>query len=140
MVMVLPAQMHSILVHSPSGLSTSSLPRVSRISLKKGSCLFHHSCPLGKDRFCPAGDQRGRLSGPRATSLVTVALMGSPLASLPRMTMMSPTQPCAPWHSIDVIHLPPTPPSGPTACSSTPELRTYLPPSVRLPHLYSTLR
>jgi hypothetical protein len=55
--------------------------------------------------------------------------------------MKSPTQPWASWTSSEDIQAPlPAPPSGPVACSRIPELRTYLPPSVFVPHLYSTVR
>src|SRR5205823_3749865 len=131
-------QTHSTFVHSPSGLSTSSLPRVSSSSLKSGSCLFHQSCRLVNTVFCPPSFHRGRLSGPNATSLVIWTGIVSPFSSLPRITIRSPTQPWASWHSTDDIQVPFAPPSGPVACNSTPELRTYFPPSVRLPHLYST--
>src|SRR5262249_22976813 len=136
----LPAQRHSTLVHSPSGLSTSCLPRVSSNSLKSGSCSDHHSCPLVKARSSPPFCQRGRLSGPSTVSALKVTGTTASLSSLPRMTIRPPTHPWAIWHSTQDIQTPPAPPSGPTACSRTPELRTYLPPSVRLPHLYSTER
>src|SRR5262249_62152040 len=139
-VIVLPSQTHSTRVHSPRGLSTSCLPRVSSSSLKSGSCCVHHSCPPVKTRFVPPFCQRGRLSGPRTTSLVSDTGIVLPLSSLPRMTIRSPTQPWASWHSMHDIQVPPAPPSGPTAFSRMPELRTYLPPSVFLPHLYSTMR
>src|SRR5262245_19687142 len=135
-----PWHTHSTFVHSPRGLSTSCLPRVSRSSLKSGSCFDHHSWRFVKVRGVPPFRQRGRLSGPSSVSLVSETGTTSPLASLPRMTIRSPTHPWASWHSIDDIHVPPAPPSGPVACSRMPELRTYLPPSVRLPHLNSTTR
>src|SRR5438094_160363 len=130
--------MHSTRVHSPSLLSTSSLPRVSSSSLKAGSCFNHHSCRLVKVRAVPPFFQRVRLPGPIVTSLVNWTGTTCFLSSRPRMGIRSPTQPWASWHSIQDIHVPPAPPSGPTACRRTPELRTYLPPSVFLPHLYST--
>ena len=42
---------------------------------------------------CPA--HRGRLSGPVTTSLVRETGIVSPFSSLPRITIRSPTQPCA---------------------------------------------
>ena len=66
-----PSQRHSTRVHSPSGLSTSSLPRVSSSSLKSGSCRDHQSWPPVKIAGVPPSFQRGRLSGPRTTSLVS---------------------------------------------------------------------
>ena len=80
------------------------------------------------------------LSGPRTTSLVIRTGMSCPASSFPRIGIRSPTHPWASWHSIDDIHVPPAPPSGPIACRRMPEFRTNLPPSVRLPHLYSTIR
>src|SRR5437763_1575781 len=139
-VIVLPAQTHATRVHSPRGLSTSCLPRVSSNSLKSGSCCDHQSCPLVKTRLVPPFCQRGFLSGPRTTSLVSETGVVFPLSSLPRMTIRSPTQPWASWHSIHDIQVPPAPPSGPIAFSKMPELRTDSPPSVFWPHLYSTMR
>src|SRR5215467_1609544 len=139
-VIVLPSQTHSTRVQSPRGLSTSCLPRVSSNSLKSGSCRDHQSCPPVKTRLSPPFFQRGRLSDPRTTSLVSETGIALPRSSLPRMTIRSPTQPWASWHSMHDIQVPPAPPSGPTAFSKMPELRTDLPPSVFLPHLYSTTR
>src|SRR5262249_6576651 len=138
-VMRLPAHRHSTRVHSPTGLSTSFLPRVSSSSLKSGSWRNHHSCLLVKTRGSPPSFHRGFLSGPSTTSLLIWTGMVWFFSSLPRMTIRSPTQPWADWHSIDDFHVPPAPPSGPTACNRTPELRTNFPPSVLLPHLYSTI-
>src|SRR5687767_10842962 len=120
--MVLPSQMHSTRVQSPSLLSTSFLPRVSISSLKSGSCMFHQSCRPVKRVFSPPVFHRGFLSGPITTSLVN-----STGISLLLMGIRSPTHPCANWHSIDAIHVPPVPPSGPVPCRRMPELRTYLP-------------
>src|SRR5215472_10808747 len=138
--MVLPWHRHSRRVHSPRGLSTSFLPRVSSSSLKSGSWRDHQSCPPVKTRRVPPSFvQRGRLSGPRTTSLVSCTGIVFPCSSLPRITIRSPTQPWASWHSMQDIQVPPAPPSGPTAFKRMPELRTYLRPSVFLPHLYSTV-
>src|SRR4051794_31629414 len=138
--MCLPSHTHSTRVHSPSGLSTSFLPRVSSSSLKSGSCSDHQSCLLVKTCFSPPFFQRGCLSGPSTTSLVSWTGIGSFFSFLPRITIRSPTQPWASWHSMQDIQVPPAPPSGPVACSRMPELRTYLPPSVFLPHLNSAIR
>src|SRR5262245_48838264 len=139
-VIVLPSQTHSTRVQSPRGLSTSCLPRVSSNSLKSRSCRDHQSCPPVKMRLLPPFFQRGRLSCPRTASVVSETDIPLPLSSLPRMTIRSPTRPCASWHSIHDSQVPPAPPSGPTAFSRMPELRTYLPQSVFLPQRYSTIR
>ena len=88
----------------------------------------------------PPGFHRGLMSGPRTTSLVNCTGISRPASSFPRIGIRSPTHPCASWHSIDDIHVPPALPSGPVACRRIPEFLTNLPPSVRFPHLYSTIR
>lgn len=108
--------------------------------LKVGIVLVPPELATRKDFFSPPGDQRGRLSGPRIVSLVICTGMTVPAASLPRMQIKSPLQPWASWHSIDAIQTPLAAPSGPVPCSRTPLLRTYFPPSVFFPHLYSSVR
>src|SRR6266849_6854336 len=124
------SHMHSTRVHSPKGLSTSSFPRVSMTSLKSGSWSDHQSCRLVKTRGTPPFFHRGRLSAPSTVSAVSETGTTEPSLSLPRITIRSPTHPWASWHSMQDIHVPPAPPSGPTACRRTPELRTDPLPSV----------
>src|SRR6185295_2254679 len=121
-------------VHSPIGLSTSFFPRVSSSSLKSGSWFDHQNCFPEYTVGVPPFFHRGRLSGPSTVS--TVRVTG---CSLVPIAIRSPAHPWASWTSSDGAQAPfPASPTGP-AWSSSPELRTYFPPSVRAPHLYSTV-
>ncbi len=97
------------------GLSTSSLPRVSSNSLKSGSCRDHQSwrSPVKILRLAAVLPARPLVGPENDLGLVSRTGIVPPPASLPRITIRSPTQPWASWHSIDDIHVPPAPPSGP---------------------------
>jgi hypothetical protein len=88
----------------------------------------------------PRGSQRVFLSSATRVSLVIVAGNFVPSAFVPGITIRSPSQPWASWHSTQVIHRPLAEPSGPMALRRTPVFRTLVGLARLRPHRYSTDR
>src|SRR4051794_39515843 len=116
LVILSPSQTHSSLFHSPTGLSTSSLPRKPATSSHAGSRPHQLIRPPAKRFGSPFGSKYHCL--PFCTSFCTAVAVSAGWV-FPLTRMKSPVPPSIIWHSIDSIH-------GPTG---SPALSYELPPS-----------